>query len=75
MRVHLSQGQCSDFTGADMLLMDLPGVRALIGDKGYDSNKVHAMAVEQGIPPKWNSIQPVHYSKRLCKMLYNPGFG
>ena len=34
VRLHLSQGQCSDFTGADLLLRDLPDATTLMGDKG-----------------------------------------
>ncbi|MYF36508.1 MAG: transposase [Synechococcus sp. SB0678_bin_12] len=34
VRLHLSQGQCSDFTGADPLLRDLPDATTLMGDKG-----------------------------------------
>ncbi len=33
-RLHLSEGQCSDFAGADVVLKDLPPVAALIGDQG-----------------------------------------
>ncbi len=33
-RLHLSEGQCSDFAGADVVLKDLPPVAALIEDQG-----------------------------------------
>jgi len=51
VRLRLSGGQCSGFTGAGVLLRDLPPSRALMGDKGDDSNKVHTLLTEQGIAP------------------------
>ena len=72
VRLHLSEGQCSDFTGADLLLQDLPQARVVIGDKGYDSNKIRTLLLEQGITPcipcRRNRNQKVPYSKRLYKM-------
>ncbi len=69
LRLHLSEGQCSDFTAADVLLEDLPPVAAVIGDQGYDSNKIRKMLAQQGIPPciplRHCRKKPVHYSKRL----------
>ena len=43
VRLHRSEGQCSDFTGADLLPRDLSVVRVLTADKRYGSNKVRAM--------------------------------
>ena len=37
---HLTEGQRSDFKGADVLLKDLPQAETLIGDRGYDSTKI-----------------------------------
>ena len=72
VRLHLSQGQCSDFSGADVLLRDLPEARVLIGDKGYDSNKVRTLLLEQGITPcipsRRNRNQRLPDSKKLYKM-------
>ena len=48
LRLQLSQGQCGDFTGADVLLRDLREATALMGDKGYESNKVRTMLKDQG---------------------------
>ena len=31
------KGQCSDFSGADVLLQDLAGATAWMADKGYDN--------------------------------------
>ena len=69
LRLHLSEGQCSDFTGADVVLKDLPPTATVIGDKGYDRDKIRKMLAQQGIspciPPRCCRKQPVHYSKRL----------
>ena len=51
VRLHLREGQCSDCTGAAVLLKDLPGGTALMGDKGYDSDKICTRLREQGITP------------------------
>ena len=32
LRLHLREGQCSDFTGADVLRKDLPPVARVMGD-------------------------------------------
>jgi transposase len=61
----------SDFKGADMLLPNLPCVKVLIADRGYDSNKVRNMIAKQGltacIPPKKNRIYDIHYCKKTYK--------
>ena len=72
LRLHLSEGQCSDFTGADVMLKDLPPAATVMGDQGYDSDKIRKMLAQQGIPPcippRRCRKKPVHYSKRLyCK--------
>ena len=43
IRLHLTAGQRSDFKGADVLPTGLQGAKALIADRGYDSNEVHKM--------------------------------
>ena len=69
VRLLLSEGQRSDFTGAELLLQDLPEANVLIGDKGYDSNKIGAMVLEQGmtpcIPSRRNRTKRIPHSKRL----------
>ncbi len=68
-RLHLREGQCSDFTGADVLRKDLPPAATVMGDQGYDSNKIRKMLAQQGIPPctmpRRCRKKPVHYSKGL----------
>ena len=63
LRLHLREGQCSDFTGADVLLKDLPPAATVIGDKGTATKSVRCWA-QQGIPPRRCRKKPVHYSKR-----------
>ena len=69
LRLHLRKGQCSDFTGADVLRKDLPLAATVIGDQGYDRDKIRKMLSQQGIPPcippRRCRKKPVHYSKRL----------
>jgi len=74
VRLHLSEGQCSAFTGADVLLQALPAARVLIGDKGYDGNKIRSPLLGQGITPcipsSRNRNKKVPSSRRLYKMRY-----
>ena len=69
LRLHLREGQCSDFTGADVVLKDLPPAVTVMGDQGYDRDKIRKMLSQQGItpciPPRRCRKKPVHYSKRL----------
>ena len=69
LRLHLCEGQCSDFTGADVVLKDLPPAATVMGDQGYDRDKIRKMLSQQGItpciPPRRCRKKPVHYSKRL----------
>ena len=71
VRRHLIEGQRSDFKGADVLLKELPNAGTLIGDKGYDSDKIRNMLTDPKIipciPPKKNRKKPIEYCKVLCK--------
>ena len=59
VRLHLSEGQCSDFTGADVLLRDLPEASVLIGDKGQQQNPHHAAgARHHSLHPRQAEPQP-----------------
>ena len=68
LRLHLREGQCSDFTGADVLRKDLPPAATVTG---YDRDKIRKMLAQQGIPlcipPRRCRKKPVHYSKRLYR--------
>ena len=51
LRLHLSEGQCSDFTGADGVRKDLPSAATVMGDQGYDRDKIRKMLSQQGLTP------------------------
>ena len=40
LRLHLSEGQCSEFAGADVVLKGLPPAAVVIGDQGYDRDQI-----------------------------------
>ncbi len=67
LRLHLSEGQCSDLTGADVVLKDLPPVATVMGDQGFDRDKIRRMLVQQGTPPcipaRHCRKKSVHYAK------------
>ena len=63
-RFHLREGQ-RNFTGAGGALKDPPPAAAVIGEQGYDSNKIPKMLALPGIPPRRSRKQPVHDHKRL----------
>lgn len=71
VRLHLNEGQRSDFKGADVLLKDSPKAVTLIGDRGYDSNKIRKMLAEQKIepciPPRKNRKETIEYCKAAYK--------
>jgi len=71
VRLLITEGQRSDFKGADVLLKDLPRAKALLGDKGYDSDKIRAMLADLDItpciPPKKNRKTTIEYCKSLYK--------
>ena len=71
VRLLITEGQRSDFKGADVLLKDLPRAKALLGDKVYDSDKIRAMLADQDItpciPPKKNRKTTIEYCKSLYK--------
>jgi transposase len=45
----LTEGQMSDHKGAKLMLGALPQAKALLGDKGYDSNWFRAALASKGI--------------------------
>ncbi len=63
------RGNAVTSTGADGMRKDLPPAAAVMGDQGYDSNKIRRMLLQQGITPcitpRRRRKKPVHYSKRL----------
>jgi transposase len=71
VRLLITEGQRSDFKGADVLLKDLPKAKTLLGDKGYDSDKIRAMLADQDItpciPPRRSRKITIEYCKSLYK--------
>lgn len=71
VRLLITEGQRSDFKGADVLLIDLPRAKAVLGDKGYDSDKIRSMLADQDItpciPPTRNRKTTIEYCKSLYK--------
>jgi transposase len=71
VRLHLTEGQRSDFKGADVLLPDLPDTKTLIADRGYDSKKVRKIIEDQDvaacIPPKKNRKEQIAYCETTYK--------
>lgn len=67
----LSEGQMSDHTGARMLLDKLPDAKALLADKGYDSNWFRAALLARNItpciPPMRHRTEQLAYDKILYK--------
>ncbi|TCS28542.1 DDE family transposase [Acetobacter aceti NBRC 14818] len=62
----------SDFKGADILLSDLPDkTEEVIGDRGYDSNKIRLSLADRNIiaciPPKKNRKSKPPYDWHLYK--------
>ncbi|PYD48254.1 IS5 family transposase [Novacetimonas pomaceti] len=72
VRLHLTAGQVNDFRGADVLLADLPDeTEEVIGDRGYDSNRIRLSLAERNItaciPPKKNRKSKPSYNWHLYK--------
>ncbi len=67
--LHLCEEQRSDFTGADGVLKDLPPAAAVMGEQGYDRDKIRKRLAQQVITPcimpRHCRKKPVHGHKRL----------
>ena len=51
IRMFLSDGQTSDYTGARALLSSIPQAGALLADRGYDADWFRNALIERGISP------------------------
>lgn len=71
IRLHLSAGQVSDYTGASALLDKLPNADWLLGDRGYDADWFREQLKDKGIraciPGRKNRKKPIKYDKRRYK--------
>jgi transposase len=69
VRLLLTAGQTSDYTGARHLLPSLPQAQHMIADRGYDANWLIAALKKKGIkpciPPRNNRKKKRRYSKQL----------
>ena len=68
----LTEGQTSDYRGAATMLPALPAsVQTLIGDKGYDGDRLRGAIESRGIkpciPPRRGRKNPTTYCKRTYK--------
>lgn len=67
----LTEGQMSDHTGARLMFRALPKAKALIADKGYDSDwfraALKARGTEPCIPPTRSRKAPLDYDKTLYR--------
>ena len=66
----LTEGQQSGQKEAATLLPDLPAARALLGDKGYDSETYRAALIERGISPCIPPRAKQKHSATYCKTIY-----
>ena len=70
----LSAGQMNDQKGANIMAPLLPPARALIADRGYDSNPLRNALAARGIaaciPSKKNRKQPIPHDKELYRQRY-----
>lgn len=70
----LSEGQMSDYKGAEALLDQLPCAKHLLADRGYDADwfrdGLRNKGIEPCIPPKQNRKVQIPYDKTLYKQRY-----
>ena len=71
VRAIVTSGSEADCTQAESLVADIPAEH-LIADKGYDTDRIDAMAREKGmgvcIPPRKGRKNPRDYDEYLYKM-------
>lgn len=69
--LHLTAGQDADIAAAPDVLALAPAMKALLGDKGYDGDKLRAQIIDLGakpvIPNKSNRVVLHPFSKRAYK--------
>jgi len=67
----LSEGQMSDYKGAELMLPVLPKAKELLGDKGYDASWFRAALAERGtvacIPSKSNRKCLIPHDRTLYR--------
>ena len=67
----LTEGQVSDYKGAELIIAQLPLAKHLLADRGYDANwfreALRRKGIEPCIPPKKNRKVQIQYDKKLYK--------
>jgi len=67
----LSEGQMSDYKGAEILVNNFPAAKYLLADRGYDADwfrkALRSKGIEPCIPPKKNRKIQIGYDKELYK--------
>ena len=73
IRLFMTAGQVSDYTGAAALLGSLPKAEWLLGDRGYDADWFRDALKDKGIGPcspvRKSRGKPIRHDKRHCKRI------
>jgi len=71
IRLHVTAGQISDYTGAAALIETVPKVEWLLADRGYDADwfrkRLKDKEIRPCIPGRKNRKKPIKYDKRRYK--------
>ncbi len=71
IKLLLTEGQVSDYKGAEAMLGDLPQAKLLIADKGYDSNwfrdALRLLGIRACIPSRSNRKRIIPHNLKLYK--------
>lgn len=71
LRLFMTAGQVSDYTGARAILRDLPPAKWLLGDRGYDADWFREDLKDKGlrvcIPGRKGRRNPLRYDRRRYK--------
>ncbi|OYR22740.1 transposase DDE domain protein [Brucella pseudogrignonensis] len=71
IRLHITAGQISDYTGAAALIETLPKVDWLLADRGYDADwfrkRLKDNEIKPCIPGRKNRKKAIKYDKRRYK--------
>ena len=76
IRLFITAGQVSDYTGAAALMNGLPEAEWLLADRGYDAGWFREALVDKGtkpcIPGRKSRKKPIKYDKRRYKRRNRP---
>ena len=78
IRMFMTAGQTSDYTGARALMGSLPKAQTMLADRGYDAdwfrNGLIGMGISPCIPSRKNRKEPIPHDKKLYKERGGPAF-